>query len=90
MLHYFSNFNKMIIIGFFVITLWVVAVVNPSILGMIESLGGPIIATILFIMPMYAIRRVPAMAKYQGQISNVFVTAMGLIAISAILYQLFG
>jgi serine transporter len=30
------------------------------------------------------------MAKYQGQISNVFVTAMGLIAISAILYQLFG
>jgi serine transporter len=80
----------MIIIGFFIITLWVVAVVNPSILGMIESLGGPIIATILFIMPMYAIKRVPAMAKYQGQISNVFVTAMGLIAISAILYQLFG
>ncbi|MFM4703579.1 serine/threonine transporter [Aeromonas bivalvium] len=81
---------EMIIIGFFILTLWVVAVVNPSILGMIESLGGPIIATILFIMPMYAIKRVPAMAKYQGQISNVFVTTMGLVAISAILYQLFG
>ena len=52
---------------------------------MIESLGGPIIATILFLMPMYAIKRVPAMAKYQGQISNVFVATMGLIAISAIL-----
>jgi serine transporter len=33
---------------------------------------------------------VPAMAKYQGHISNLFVTIMGLIAISAILYQLFG
>jgi serine transporter len=30
------------------------------------------------------------MAKYQGQISNVFVATMGLIAISAILYQLVG
>ncbi|MGL5948730.1 MAG: serine/threonine transporter [Aeromonas sp.] len=78
------------IIAFFVLTLWGTAVINPSILGMIETLGGPVIATILFIMPMYAIKRVPAMAKYQGQISNVFVTVMGLIAISAILFQLVG
>ncbi|MGY3932632.1 serine transporter family protein [Aeromonas encheleia] len=81
---------ELFIIAFFILTLWGVAVINPSILGMIESLGGPIIATILFLMPMYAIKRVPAMAKYQGHISNLFVTIMGLIAISAILYQLFG
>ena len=81
---------ELFIIAFFILTLWSVAVINPSILGMIESLGGPIIATILFLMPMYAIKRVPAMAKYQGQISNVFVATMGLIAISAILYQLVG
>ncbi|KIQ80622.1 HAAAP family serine/threonine permease [Aeromonas sp. L_1B5_3] len=81
---------EMFIIAFFILTLWGTAIVNPSILGMIESLGGPIIATILFIMPMYAIKRVPAMAKYQGHISNVFVTVMGLTAISAILYQLVG
>lgn len=56
---------------------------------MIESLGGPIIATILFIMPMYAIKKVPALKKYDGRISNVFVTVMGLVAISAILYGLF-
>ncbi|MGY3943446.1 HAAAP family serine/threonine permease [Aeromonas tecta] len=80
---------ELFIIAFFILTLWAVAVINPSILGMIESLGGPIIATILFLMPMYAIKRVPAMAKYQGHISNVFVATMGLIAISAILYQLF-
>ncbi len=75
-------------IVFIIVTLWAVAVINPSILGMIESLGGPVIATILFLMPMYAIRKVSAMPKYQGAISNIFVTIMGLFAISAILFQL--
>ncbi|EIJ68333.1 MULTISPECIES: HAAAP family serine/threonine permease [Pasteurellaceae] len=74
---------------FFLFTLWGVAIINPSILGLIESLGGPIIAMILFIMPMYAIRNVPAMKRYQGKFSNVFVTIMGLIAISAVVYGLF-
>ncbi|MDD7425122.1 MAG: serine transporter, partial [[Actinobacillus] rossii] len=74
---------------FFLLTLWGVAIINPSILGLIESLGGPIIAMILFIMPMYAIAKVPAMKRYQGKLSNVFVTVMGLIAISAVVYGLF-
>lgn len=74
---------------FFLFSLWLVATINPSILGLIESLGGPIIAMILFIMPMYAIRTVPAMQKYRGKFSNVFVTVMGLVAISAIVYILF-
>ena len=73
---------------FFLLTLWGVAIINPSILGLIESLGGPIIAMILFIMPMYAIRNVLAMKRYQGRFSNVFVTVMGLIAISAVVYGL--
>ncbi|BAS47293.1 serine transporter [Aggregatibacter actinomycetemcomitans NUM4039] len=74
---------------FFLITLWLVAIRNPSILGLIESLGGPIIAMILFIMPMYAIRNVPAMRRYRGRLSNVFVVVMGSIAISAVVYGLF-
>lgn len=74
---------------FFLLSLWGVAIINPSILGLIESLGGPIIAMILFIMPMYAIRKVPAMKRYQGKWSNVFVTVMGFIAISAVIYSLF-
>ena len=73
-----------------ILSCWAVATFNPSILGMIETLGGPIIACLLFLMPMYAIRKVPAMRKYSGHISNVFVVVMGLIAISAILYTLFG
>jgi serine transporter len=39
-------------------------------------------------MPMYAIRKVPAMAKYRGQMSNVFVTVVGLVAISSLVYSL--
>lgn len=74
---------------FFLLTLWGVAIVNPSILGLIESLGGPIIATILFIMPMYAIRKVATMQRYQGKLSNIFVVAMGLFAISNVVYGLF-
>ncbi|WP_094752221.1 aromatic amino acid transport family protein [Psychromonas sp. CD1] len=73
---------------FFFITLWIVSIVNPSIIHMIESLGGPIIATILFLMPMYAIKRVPAMAKYQGAFSNIFITFMGLVAISSLVFGL--
>lgn len=74
---------------FMLVTTRIVATLNPSILGMIETLGGPIIAMILFLMPMYAIQKVPAMRKYSGHVSNVFVVIMGLIAISAIFYSLF-
>lgn len=73
---------------FMVSTIWLFATWNPSILSMIESLGGPVIAAILFIMPMYAVKKIPAMQKYDGRWSNVFVLIMGCIAISGILYGL--
>lgn len=73
---------------FMLISAWVIATLNPSILGMIESLGGPIIAVLLFLMPMYAINKVPAMQKYSGHISNLFVVLIGLVAISGIVFSL--
>jgi serine transporter len=72
---------------FMVLTCWAVATFNPSILGMIETMGGPIIACLLFLMPMYAIRRVPSLRQYSGQVSNVFVVVLGLIALSAIVFS---
>ncbi|GGY12959.1 serine transporter [Paludibacterium paludis] len=74
---------------FMILTTWMVATFNPSILGMIETLGGPVIAMLLFLMPMYAIAKVPAMKKYSGAASNIFVVLIGLIAISAIFFDLF-
>ncbi|KTD09393.1 aromatic amino acid transport family protein [Legionella jamestowniensis] len=75
--------------GFMIITCWIVATLNPSILGMIETLGGPIIAIILFLMPMYAIAKIPAMKKFRNPVVNSFITTIGVIAISAILYGFF-
>ncbi|WP_312042474.1 HAAAP family serine/threonine permease [Erwinia sp.] len=73
---------------FMLLTCWVIATLNPSILGIIETLGGPVIAMILFLMPVYALRKIPAMQQYRGHFSNVFVMLMGLVAISAIFYSL--
>ena len=83
-----SKLNKFTAL-FMLVTCWLIATLNPSILGMIEPLGGPVIAVILFLMPMYAINKVPAMRKYSGHISNAFVVVMGLVAISAIFYSLY-
>jgi threonine transporter len=38
---------------------------------------------------MFAIRKVPALAKYRGKLDNVFVTAIGLLTILNIVYKLF-
>ena len=73
---------------FTLLTCWLVAALNPNILNIIETLGGPIIAVLLFLMPMYAIATVPAMKKYRGRWSNIFVALMGFVALSAILYGL--
>lgn len=83
-----AKFHKITALVFFIV-LWIVATLNPSILSFIENLGGPIIAMILFVMPVYAIYTVPALAKYrQRYFSNGFVLIMGAIAISAIVYRL--
>jgi serine transporter len=72
---------------FIVITTWIVAVVNPSILGMIETMGAPMIAAILFLMPVFAMQKVPAMAKYKTSAPvQIFTTICGLAAISSVIY----
>ncbi|MEG9529828.1 serine/threonine transporter [Mannheimia indoligenes] len=82
-----NKFRKITAVTFLVI-LWIVATINPSILGFIESLGGPIIAMILFIMPVYAVYKVPALARFKNEFGQIFVLVMGCIAISAIVYGL--
>ncbi|MGE9543940.1 serine/threonine transporter [Escherichia coli] len=75
---------------FMLVTTWIIATLNPSILGIIESLGGPVIAMLLFIMPMYAIAKSESMKQYRGKFSNLFVIMIGIIAISAVLYSFLG
>ncbi len=68
---------------------WIVAYANPNILDLIEAMGAPIIASLLCLLPMYAIRKTPALAKYKGRTENIFVTLVGLLTILNIVYKLF-
>ncbi|USD66435.1 aromatic amino acid transport family protein [Vibrio sp. SCSIO 43136] len=72
---------------FIVVTTWIVAIVNPSILGMIETMGAPMIAAILFLMPIFAMQKVPAMAKYKtSAAAQVFTALCGLASITSVIY----
>ena len=86
------NYKKLhvAITVFMFLTCWLAAIVNPSILSLIETISGPIIAIILFIMPMCAVYMVPALYRYRGQISNIFVLVIGAVTVlSAITTFLF-
>ncbi|PEJ36011.1 septum site-determining protein [Peribacillus butanolivorans] len=76
-----------IIFFFFLLTSWYIAYVNPNILGIIESIIGPIGAIMVLLLPMYAIRKLPILAKYRRKVSNVFVTVIGLVTVSAIFFM---
>ncbi|USP06350.1 septum formation protein [Vibrio sp. LQ2] len=81
-----SKIEKISLI-FIVVTTWMVAIVNPSILGMIETMGAPMIAAILFLLPVFAMRKVPAMAKYKTSAPvQIFTVICGLAAISSVIY----
>ncbi|ELV8622246.1 septum formation protein [Vibrio vulnificus] len=72
---------------FIVITTWIVAIVNPSILGMIETMGAPMIAAILFLMPVFAMQKVSAMAKYKTSAAvQIFTVICGLASITSVIY----
>ena len=69
------------IIVFITLSVWLVAYLNVSVMGMIEALVAPVLAVILFILPVYATHKIPAMAPYRTK-ANVFTVVMGLIAIT--------
>lgn len=75
--------------AFIYITMIIVAYINPSILGFIEDLGGPIIAVILFLMPVYGVYRVKAMEKWKNPSLDAFVVITGLLAITSIVAKFF-
>ncbi|HHQ4690350.1 TPA: amino acid permease [Aeromonas veronii] len=60
---------------------------NPNVLDIIERVSGPLIAVILFLLPACSIYRLPVLKRYRGP-STLFVLVMGLLAISALIYDL--
>ena len=65
---------------FIILTVWAVAYLDPDIMGFIDALVAPVLAFILFIMPVYAIRKAPALAKYKSA-TDWFILTMGIITI---------
>ena len=64
--HYSKKFVNTVIFAFMVVTCWGVAYADPSILGLIETVTGPLTALILIILPMYGIHKVKQLAKYRN------------------------
>ncbi|WP_150467782.1 aromatic amino acid transport family protein [Francisella sp. SYW-9] len=68
---------------------WLVAYLNPNILDMISSIGGLVLAVILFIMPIYSIYQIKYLKTYKNLIADIFILAVGVIALSSAIYVLF-
>ncbi|MBX7490934.1 aromatic amino acid transport family protein [Helicobacter turcicus] len=81
LIHFISGFVMYVV-------MLLVAFYNPSVLGFIENLGGPIIATILFIMPIVAIYTVSKLKKFQNRFLDAFVFITGLLTIITVIYTL--
>jgi serine transporter len=73
---------------FIILTVWAVAYKDPNIMGLIDALVAPVLAFILFIMPVYAIRKVPALAKYKSA-TDYFIATMGIITIIIATYWVY-
>ncbi|WP_104689436.1 aromatic amino acid transport family protein [Helicobacter felis] len=83
-----SSANKITALITFLVA-WFVAYKNPSVLEIIESIGGPILAIILYLMPLYAIYKFPQLHKYKNLWQNLLILLFGLITISTAIYKLF-
>ncbi|MED7788060.1 aromatic amino acid transport family protein [Francisella sp. 19X1-34] len=68
---------------------WLVAYLNPNILDMISSIGGLVLAVILFIMPIYSIYKIKYLKTYKNLLADIFILAVGVIALSSAIYVLF-
>ena len=79
---------KPITITFVFLSCWSVAYLNPNILGMINSIGGLVLAIILFIMPVYSIYRIKALNQYKSILPDVFILLIGVLALSSAIFVL--
>ena len=75
-------------IAFHVVSMWLVALFDVTIVEVISAFTAPFIAMILYLMPMVAIHRVPALARFKTPV-NVFVFLTGLITVGGYLVARF-
>ncbi|WP_104761586.1 aromatic amino acid transport family protein [Helicobacter cetorum] len=71
------------------LTITLVAYINPNILDFIENLGGPIIALILFVMPMIAFYTIPTLKRFRNLKADIFVFVLGSLSALSVFLGLF-
>ncbi|MBH0262468.1 HAAAP family serine/threonine permease, partial [Helicobacter pylori] len=71
------------------LTITLVAYINPNILDFIENLGGPIIALILFVMPMIAFYSVSSLKRFRNFKVDIFVFVFGSLTALSVFLGLF-
>lgn len=70
---------------FLVFTCWGTAYANWSVIGMVEMLVVPVLATILYLMPVYGLYKVEKLKPYRNLWLDIFIVSVGLIAITGFL-----
>ena len=70
---------------FLILTCWATAYANWSVIGMVEMLVVPVLATILYLMPVYALYKVEKLKPFRSFWLDIFIFSVGLIAITGFL-----
>ena len=79
---FFSGF------GFYILML-LASYLNPSILGIIDTLAGPVIAMILFLLPVLGFYKVEKLKKYRNALADIFIALFGVATIATVLFNIF-
>jgi len=84
-----TKITHCISLSFLVLTTWIAAIINPSILKTIELVSAPMITLILFVMPVYAMYKIPAMFHYKTSfLIRIFTAFSGLAVLTSVFYTL--
>jgi serine transporter len=75
-----KGFGRLVAAMVFVVTT-AAAIFNPNVLTLISVAIVPISVCVVYFIPLYAIRRVPALRKYRGRVTNVFIAIIGVICL---------
>lgn len=73
---------------FFVLML-VCSYLNPSIIAIIDTLSGPVIVAILFVLPVVGFYSVGALKKYKSRLADIFIFIFGVVTIATVGFNIF-
>lgn len=69
-------------------SLLIFAYANPSVLGIIDTLTGPVIAFILFVLPVIGIYKIKSLAEYKNKLVDLFVLFIGIATIATAIFKM--